>query len=345
MTKLTQLTFKDRELILKLASQDFSQGYIAKEIGKHQSTVSRELNRLGMNKNTYCLAKAQVDRNQKASLRGRPPKLTTGSKLCEFIKNKIVNLRWSPEQVSGYLKKDKRSKQISHETIYHYIYSLKDSTEKAFWIESLRRKRRKRCSRKSQHDGRGQIPNRISIHCRPESVESREEGGHWEGDLLIGKNHASAIGTIVERTSRLTIIVQLPNERTSSRVVSEFSNELLDIPLCLRKSLTYDNGREMSQHQTLCSNTGMQVFFADPGCPGQRGTNENTNGLIREFFPKRTDFSKVSRQELKQVENLLNQRPRKILGYATPNEAFNAMLKRSKPPDKTTRPERREELR
>jgi IS30 family transposase len=340
MKKQTQLTMQDRELLLKLVAQGFSQRDIANKLGKNQSTISRELRRGGKNRNTYSIAVAQVDRNQKASLKGAQHKLVVGNTLHKFVREKIVGSRWSPEQVSGYLKRDKRSKQISYETIYCYIYSLEDPAEKAFWTGALRQKRKKRRSRKCKNGKRGQILNRVSIHSRPESINERVEGGHWEGDLVIGKDHASAIGTLVERVSKLTRIVEVPGERTSDKVVAGFSSELMNIPCSLRKSLTYDNGHEMAEHQVLSATTGMSVFFADPGCPGQRGTNENTNGLIRDYFPKGTDFSKVSREELKRVERELNQRPRKSLDYATPEEVFRGMMKKSKPPDKTARPER-----
>lgn len=326
MKKCTQITFNDRELILKLSAQGFSQRRIGAAVGKNQSNISRELRREKMNRLTYSIAVAQVDRNQKASLKGRNQKLLMGSDLLKFVKTKMVNLRWSPEQVSGYLKKNKRLRQISHETIYCYIYSLKDPVEKELWIKSLRQRQKKRRSRKGKTEKRGKIPNRISIHDRPKSIDERQEGGHWEGDLIIGKNHASAIGTSVERVSRKTIIVKLPDRKTSEIVVNKFSREMMSVPKHLRKSFTYDNGHEMSHHQTFSKITGMDVYFADPGCPGQRGTNENTNGLIRDFFPKGTNFNDVPEEELKRVEKLLNQRPRKILNFSTPNEIYRNMV-------------------
>jgi IS30 family transposase len=326
MKPCTQITINDREQILKLSAQGFSQREIGAAIGKNQSNISRELRRKKMNRLTYSIAVAQVDRNQRASLKGRDQKLTIGSELLKFVRAKMINLRWSPEQVSGYIKKNKQLRHISHETIYRYIYSLKDPVEKELWIKSLRQRQKKRRSRKGKTEKRGKIPNRVSIHDRPEIIDERKEGGHWEGDLIVGKNHASAIGTSVERVSRKTIIVKLPNKKTSDSVVKEFSREMMNVPLHLRKSLTYDNGHEMSHHQTFSRITGMDVYFADPGCPGQRGTNENTNGLIRDFFPKGTNFNHVPEKDLKRVEKLLNQRPRKILNFSTPDEIFKNMV-------------------
>ena len=335
MQKCTQITFNEREQILKLSTQGFSQREIGAAVGKNQSNISRELRRKKMNRLTYSIAVAQVDRNQKASLKGRNQKLLMGSELLKFVKTKMVNLRWSPEQVSGYLKKDKRLRQISHESIYRYIYSIKDPPEKELWIKSLRQRQKKRRSRKGKTEKRGKIPNRISIHDRPKSIDERQEGGHWEGDLIIGKNHASAIGTSVERVSRKTIIIKLPYKKTSEIVVNEFSREMMNVPMHLRKSFTYDNGHEMSHHRSFSKITGMDVYFADPGCPGQRGTNENTNGLIRDFFPKGTNFNDIPEEELKRVEKLLNQRPRKILNFYTPDEIYkNMVMSRSDPPDK-----------
>lgn len=328
MKKHKKMTIKDREELLKLVDLALSQREIGNRLGRNQSTISRELRRAGMNRIVYSLSEAQVDRNKKASLKGRKRRLVKGSELLELVHEKIIKWHWSPEQISGYLKQEKELRQISYESIYRYIYALEDEEERRVWIQALRRKKKKRWSRKNKIERRGKIPGRVSIHDRPKHIEKRGEGGHWEGDLIIGKNHASAIGTIVERKSRLTIIVHLPNEKTSESVVKGFAEEFDKVPRKLKKSLTYDNGMEMTLHKKITELTGMPVYFADPGCPGQRGTNENTNGLIREFFPKGTDFKNISRSELKRVEKLLNQRPRKILGFRSPEEVFREMGKK-----------------
>jgi len=202
-------------------------------------------------------------------------------------------------------------------------------------IHSLRRRKRERRRRKREYEKRGIIPNMKSIHERPKEANQRKEIGHWEGDLIIGKGHGSAVLTLVERVSRYTVIVPLGKAMTSEVVIRACSEALTQFPKELQKSLTYDRGKEMTHHQLLTATTGIQVYFADPHAPWQRGTNENTNGLIREFFPKGTDFCKHSSEEIKEVENLLNMRPRKVLGFETPQSVLSAYQedKSPKPPN------------
>ena len=166
----------------------------------------------------------------------------------------------------------------------------------------------------------------VLIDKRPPTVNERIVPGHWEGDLLIGKNRQSALGSLTERTTRTTILVPLKN-RTALEVLQAFVRELKKIPIQMRLTLTYDQGREMAEHQLFAKQTKMQVYFAHPGSPWERGTNENTNGLIRQYFPKGTDFSKISRREIKWAQNRLNGRPRKVLEYQTPYEVFNKLLR------------------
>lgn len=209
------------------------------------------------------------------------------------------------------------------------------------YIKALRRKRKKRYPRKGSKTQRGPVSNPISIHERPLEVDFRDIPGHWEGDSIVGKDHQSAIGTLVERTFRYTIIVEYGSDKSAENVARAFAEAYKSIPKLFKKSLTFDRGAEMAKHELFTQLTGIPVYFADPGSPGQRGTNENTNGLIRQFFPKKTDFSKVSNEELKQVENLLNARPRKTLGFKTPIEMFNDWNKGPEPPYKnqTSTPE------
>lgn len=330
-----KLAFEDREVIFGLVKEGLGVREIARYLGRSPSTISAELNRNGMSIKTYSLSAAQVDRNVKASLKGRKSKLEEGKQPLKSIKKWIIDAKWSPEQVSGRLKikyKNNPKNHVSHETIYKYIYSISDTAEKDKYIKSLRRKRRKRKPRKSTKTQRGPISNPISIHERPSEVALRIIAGHWEGDLIVGKDHQSAIGTLVERTTRYTIIVKFESDKFSENVVKAFAEDFRLIPEWLKKSFTYDRGAEMAQHELFTELTGMPVFFADPGCPGQRGTNENTNGLIRQFYPKKTNFVLVSKEELKQVEDLLNQRPRKILGFKTPTEMMKDWAKGPEPP-------------
>jgi transposase, IS30 family len=333
---VNKLTLKEREEILRLSIEGLSIREIARRLCRHNSSISRELRRAGMNRKNYSLAVAQVDRNIKARQAGRRSKICKTTKLFKRIRHWLVDLRWSPEQISNKLKKESRGQRdrVSHEAIYQYIYRLKDSNERSIWIQALRQRRKKRRSKHNIRANKTKIPNRTSIHDRPEIVEKREEIGHWEGDLVVGKDHGSAIGTLVERVSRFTIIVELPNGKTSDVVTKAFAKALEPIPAHMKKSLTYDNGSEMASHAILSELTGMTVYFADPGCPGQRGTNENTNGLIRDFYPKATNFNEVSNDALKHTEKLLNQRPRKILKYETPEEVFWSHLGIPEPPHK-----------
>lgn len=333
--KHKKISVKEREEILGLVKEGLSGRDIARFLGRSPSSISEELRRDGMTRKTYSLAQAQVDRNIKASLKGRHGKLIEGKQPLKLIKTWILNEKWSPEQVSGRLKikfKKNPKKQVSYETIYKYIYNIPDPEEKDRYTKALRRKRKKRKPRKGMRTQRGPISNPISIHERPSEVDLREIPGHWEGDSIVGKDHQSAIGTLVERTFRYTIIVEFGPDKSAENVAKAFAEAYKSIPEHFKKSLTYDRGSEMAQHEHFTKLTGIPVYFADPGSPGQRGTNENTNGLIRQFFPKKTDFSKISNEELKQVENLLNLRPRKTLGYKTPMEMLNGWRKGPEPP-------------
>lgn len=342
--KHKKLSLSERETIFLLLKQSYSVRKISCLLGRNPSTISRELRRKGMNNQKYIVAEAQVDRNIKAG-HGRKSKLENDKWLLKEVKKHLLVDKWSPEQIAGRLKfefKNNPKKHISHETIYRFIYSLKDLNERETFIKALRRKRKKRKSRKGCKTQRGPVPNIVSIHQRPPEVKSREVPGHWEGDSIVGKDHGSAIGTIVERTSRYTLIVNYGVDKSSENVVQSFAQHIQSVPEWLRKSLTFDRGAEMAKHEYFTQLTRMPVYFADPGSPGQRGTNENTNGLIRQFFPKKTDFSKLAVEELKRVEDLLNQRPRKILGYRTPAEVLEIWTKKLvDPPDKQSKQKQR----
>jgi transposase, IS30 family len=333
--KHRKISVKEREQILILLKDGLTIRGIARYLERSPSSISEELRRKGMTRKTYSLSVAQVDRNIKASFKGRKTKLKERKQPLKLIKKWILEEMWSPEQVSGRLKlkfKKDPKKQVSHETIYRYIYSLENIEERDKYIRALRRKRKKRKPRKGTKTQRGPISNPLSIHERPSEVDLREIPGHWEGDSIVGKDHQSAIGTLVERTFRYTIIVEYGNNKSAENVAKAFAEAYKSIPEDFKKSLTFDRGAEMAQHELFTQLTGTPVYFADPGSPGQRGTNENTNGLIRQFFPKKTDFSKVSNDELKHVESLLNLRPRKVLGFKTPVEMMNNWKSGPEPP-------------
>ena len=218
--------------------------------------------------------------------------------------------------------------RISHEAIYQYIYVLPRGELKRTLTKALRQERayrRKRRGSGTIEETRGKIADMLSIEERPAEVADRSIPGHWEGDLIMGKYKRSALGTLVERTTRKIILVPL-KEKNANAVRKAYARELCSLPKELTKTLTYDQGKEMSEHKQFTIDTGIQVYFAHPGSPWKRGTNENTNGLIRQYFPKGTDFMKVTPREIKRVERELNDRPRKVLNWMKPDEVFNQLV-------------------
>ena len=237
-------------------------------------------------------------------------------------------LRWSPEQIHLFLRKhfshDPRM-QISMESIYFYIYIHAKPELRKLLTAQLRQKRKTRGNVRRGADKRTTIKDLVSIDERPPEVDGRLVPGHWEGDLIIGKDHNSAIATLNERSSRTVIIMPL-KKRDAKSVRLAFQKEFKSIPDQMKKSLTYDRGSEMAEHKTFTKNTKIKVFFAHPYSPWERPTNENSNGLIRDYFPKGTDFNLVSAAELKRVQNELNERPRKVLDMCTPKEVFEKFI-------------------
>jgi len=237
-------------------------------------------------------------------------------------------LRWSPEQIHLFLKKhyshDPRM-QISMESIYFYIYIHAKPELRKLLRAQLRQKRKTRGNVRRGADKRTTIKDLVSIDERPPEVDGRLVPGHWEGDLIIGKDHNSAIATLNERSSRTVIIMPL-KKRDAKSVRLAFQKEFKSIPDQMKKSLTYDRGSEMAEHKIFTKNTKIKVFFAHPYSPWERPTNENSNGLIRDYFPKGTDFNLVSAAELKRVQNELNERPRKVLDMCTPKEVFEKFI-------------------
>ena len=239
-----------------------------------------------------------------------------------------LKLGWSPEQISYRIREEyptRTDMRISYESIYKYIYYEAKGTERQRLISYLPYKKKRRYGGSKRTVYLGVIIDRVSIDERPETIENRNEIGHWEGDLIVGKGQKSAIGTLVERATRFTLIVHLES-RKSKDVVNAFSTALQTLPDILLKTLTYDNGIEMSEHKHFTYRTKMPVYFAHPYSSWERGTNENTNGLIRRFFPKKTDFNKVSADQLKEVERLLNSRPRKVISWRTPEEELKRLI-------------------
>lgn len=278
-------------------------------------------------KENYRAETANDSAKQRSKIPKKKKKLDTNSDLKDFV-FKHVRLCWSPEQVAHELKglyPENKHMQISHESIYTYIYVLPRGELRKELIACLRQRRKARGKTKNIYQKSEKITNMLSIDERPKEVEDRIVPGHWEGDLIIGKNQKTALGTLVERTARFTMLVPL-KARDSWEVYKSFARIVKKIPQELARSLIYDRGTEMRQHKLFTRDTNVKVYFAHPYSPWERGTNENTNGLIRQFFPKKTDFSKATLKEIKKAQDLLNGRPRKVLGWRKPNEVFQNLI-------------------
>lgn len=325
-TSYTRLTLADREQISRgiYAFETFAE--IARKLNRPASAVSNEVWRNVKYGCCYRAEKAQAQADERRK-KGRPKKLDNNPTLRNYVYEKLKR-EWSPEEIAKRIKKeypqDERMR-ISHEAIYQYLYCLPRGELKQELTRGLRRERKHRLSRQAVHYRRQRIQDIISISERPKEAKDRIIPGHWEGDLIIGKNRESAIGTLVERTTRLTLLVPL-TEKDAFTVRNSFAQAFKRIPEKFKSSLTYDRGSEMSQHKLFTKETNIQVYFADPSSPWQRGTNENTNGLIRQYFPKGTDFRNVPRAALKEAERRLNSRPRKVLDYYTPSEKFYQLV-------------------
>jgi IS30 family transposase len=248
--------------------------------------------------------------------------------LAGYVRAKLW-LRWSPQQIAARLKRDypgDMTKRISHETIYAAIYIIPRGELRRAFLSCLRQHRKVRRPRSRGTDRRGQIPNRTPIAMRPLEVNTRLVPGHWEGDLIKGKANASGVGTLVERTTRLVLLARI-DALDAHSVRQGFTRKLARVPQPLRLSLTYDQGREMVQHERLAQTLSLKTYFADPHSPWQRGSNENTNGLLRQFLPRSIDLSQLSQRQLNHVAQLLNDRPRQTLNWMTPNEAWREKIK------------------
>ena len=247
---------------------------------------------------------------------------------CLAWSNTSLGEGWSPEQIAGTMKRlhpHQPEQRVSHETIYNALYVIPKGELRTELLSCLRQRRRVRRPRARGQDRRGQIQDMTPLHVRPPEVEDRLIPGHWEGDLIKGAFNRSAVGTLVERSSRLVLLACLDNA-SAPAALEGFSRVLNGVPEPMRKTLTYDQGKEMSEHKRLTEMTGVAVFFADPHSPWQRGSNENTNGLLREYLPKGTDLSGYTQDDLNAIAWKLNNRPRKIHGFRTPLQVYNEML-------------------
>src|SRR5215207_7415225 len=317
-----RLSLGEREEISRGVVSGDSCRSIAGRLKRAPSTVSREIAGNGGRKR-YRAHQAE----QAAWGRARRPKLAklvSCRKLRQEVEAKLVS-RWSPQQITGWLARtypEDRQMQVSHETIYMSLFVQPRGAlrkELTRYLRSRRMVRRQRAARPA--NGQGQLRDPVHISARPAEAADRAVPGHWEGDLLLGRGN-SAIATLVERTSRLALLIGLPNGRSSEPVLSALAERIATLPEQLVRSLTWDQGKEMAQHARFTIDTGLQIYICDPRSPWQRGTNENTNGLLRQYFPKGTDLAKVTQAELDAVATELNGRPRQTLDWWSPSEKF-----------------------
>jgi IS30 family transposase len=317
------LTMAEREEISRGVIAGHSIRAIARKLGRAPSTVSREIRRNG-GRRRYRANKA----DEAAWDRGRRPKtckLVENRALARIVARKLKGL-WSPEQIAGWLKytyPDDENYQVSHETIYRSLFIQARGALKKELLQHLRRTRMMRRGRghTQKTPTHGRIKGTVSIRERPAAVEDRAVPGHWEGDLLIGSNN-SQIATLVERHTRYVMLVRVPSSDTET-VINALIKQAHKLPRELYKSLTWDRGKEMAGHQRFSLATDIKVYFCDPSSPWQRGSNENTNGLLRQYFPKGMDLSNIHQNRLNAIARQLNERPRKTLKFRTPAERFN----------------------
>ena len=339
------LTFAEREEIAVCNAEGLSVRAIAKLLGRSPSTISRELRRAPRNPNnvrpsrpSYRAGAAQEDADLKRK-RARGGKLACNERLrCEVQER--LNKNHSPEQISCRLRADfpdQPEMWVSHETIYKALYVQGRGELKRELVRHLRTGRSLRKPRRTTDKRPGRIPGMVNISKRPKEATGRAVPGHWEGDLILGKaGTGSAIGTLVERASRFTLLLHFPGKHTAEEVADAMITKIHQLPEQLRMSLTWDQGREMAQHERITDETGMEIYFCDPHSPWQRGTNENTNGLLRQYFPKSTDLSQWGPGYLDTVAAELNSRPRKTLEWETPAERLVKLLNQDNTPGVAT---------
>ena len=325
--KYRQLQPEERMTIASMTQRCCSMRAMARMLGRSASTISRELERNSSTTQAYASHTAQVH----CALRRREarpaPKLDMGGVSWAAVLT-LLDWRWSPQQIAGTLKRvfpDEPERHVSHETIYTAIYAQPRGELRRQLIACVRQGRGTRMPRSRGTDRRGQIPDMVSIHVRPPEVDDRVMPGHWEGDFIKGAGNQSSVGVLVERTSRLVLLAKMKNA-TAAAALEGFSAKLLSIAAPMRRSLTYDQGKELARHQELTQRTGVAVYFCDPHSPWQRGTCENTNGLLRQYMPKGTDLSLLSQDELDSIADSMNGRPRATHAFNTPLAVFAQML-------------------
>jgi transposase, IS30 family len=320
-----RLSLEDREEIRAGLQAGESFAAIAGRIGRCPSTVSREVNRNGGRRRYRAVAADGVA--YRRALRPKPSKLAQNKRLRTRVEELLCE-RWSPQQIAARLRRefpDDPGMQVSHETIYQSLFVQARGALRNDLARCLRTGRTRRRMR-SQRERRGQLRDIVVISERPAEVADRAVPGHWEGDLLLGARGHSAIVTLVERHTRYVMLARIGRDKTSPAVCEAIARKILELPEQLARSLTWDRGREMAGHAQFTVRTGLPVYFCDPHSPWQRGSNENTNGLLRQYFPKGTDLSIHSQDELDRVAAQLNGRPRQTLDWDTPAERLNQLI-------------------
>ncbi len=320
-----RLSLLEREEISRGLAAGHSMRAIARRLNRAASTISREVATKTRSEYRAWMGEERADR---LAARPKPSKLESAPHLKLYVETGLENL-WSPTQIATRLKTDypdDSSMRISPETIYQSLFIQGRGTLRKELTKHLRQGRTGRRPRGPRGEP-GKMRGMVNISKRPAEVADRAVPGHWEGDLIIGKNQLSAIGTLVERTTRFVMLLYLPNGRTAEHVRMALTQKILTLPAELRRSLTWDQGRELAEHAKFTVETGVKVYFCDPHSPWQRGSNENTNGLLRQYFPKGTDLSVHDQAELDRVARQLNGRPRQTLNWRTPHEKLNELLK------------------
>ncbi|MFE0027462.1 IS30 family transposase [Amycolatopsis sp. NPDC059021] len=320
------LSVAEREEISLGLARGESMRVIADRLGRTPSTVSREISRNG-GRDGYRAHRAEVAARVRAR-RPKTAKLAGNLGLREWVQARLLD-RWSPEQIAAMLPvefPDRSEMRVSHETIYQSLYVQGRGALRRELAACLRTGRALRRPRRQAGARRSRIPGIVEISQRPAEAEDRAVPGHWEGDLILGKANGSAIGTLVERTSRFCILLPLPDGHDAVAVRDAMITAIQTLPEALKRSLTWDRGTEMARHAEITLATEMAIFFADPHSPWQRGSNENTNGLLRQYFPKGTDLSVHTAEDLTAVANQLNDRPRKTLDWFSPKQKLNMIL-------------------
>lgn len=325
--KYEQLQPEERVAIASLRLLGKSVRAAALAIGRSAATVSRELRRNRAEDGSYSSQQALAAHARRRSAARRARKLACDSVNWGVVLT-LLHWRWSPEQIAATLKRvypDQRERHVSHETIYTTIYAHPKGELRRELIALLRQRRSKRMPRSRGEDRRGRIPDMVSIHVRPPQVNDRAMPGHWEGDLIKGAGNKSAVGVLVERSSRLVLLAKMA-DATADSALAAFTLKFRSIAEPMRLSLTYDQGKEMMRHKELAAATGLRVYFCDPHSPWQKPTCENTNGLLRDYLPKGTDLSVYTQAELDAIADSMNNRPRRTLGWDTPLQVFARML-------------------